>query len=299
MVSNVSFPALMKGMIALIFCAIEFAPAAEPGGKVAKYEVRGIVERVDAKGSKVMVAHEAIRGYMDAMTMEFRARDSKELAGIGAGDRISFQLLVGEKSGWIESVRKLGEGSTRRTSATIAAAPPEATSRQLKPGDIVPECVIRDQQGELVRLSSLRGQALVLSFIFTRCPFPEFCPRMSSNLQEAQKELLASQPARKWKLISVSIDPEFDTPERLRAYAGQYGADEWRWIFATGDPTEIERLAGSFGLAMYGKGATLQHNLRTVVVNPEGRVQHVFIGNEWRPSELVAEVKSAMKVDQE
>jgi protein SCO1/2 len=269
----------------------------------ASYDVKGMVENVDTDGLKVVIVHEAIRGYMDAMTMEFRVKDGKELRGLQSGNRISFRLFVTGNQAWIERVQKL---SAPAESATLDApgAPVSSIARfaskmapELKPGEALPQVALQNQFGKPVRLNELRGQALVLTFIFTRCPYPEFCPLMNNNLKQVQDGLLSASAGNKWQLFSISIDPRHDTAARLNEYARHYRPDPARWFFLTGDSAEIKKLTSSFGLTVFGEAPSIQHNLRTVVVDARGNVQRIFIGNEWKPADLIAEMQIAMKVD--
>jgi protein SCO1/2 len=248
------------------------------------YSVRGVIQRIEPGGRQTLIAHEEIRGYMAAMTMEFTAAEASELAGLQPGDEITFQLNVGEKESLISAVHKTGrKGPVAPTAHTVASTP--------APGAQLPDTELIDEAGDHFRLSDLRGKALAFTFIFTRCPLPDFCPRLSMHFADVRKDLAASGPAAKWRLLSISIDPAYDTPERLRDYAEQYGADRTGWIFATGEPDAIRRLASASGLIVSGEAPSLNHNLRTIVLDTEGKVARVFPGNEWKPAEVVAEVE--------
>jgi protein SCO1 len=144
-------------------------------------------------------------------------------------------------------------------------------------------------------LSRFRGQALALTFIFTRCPFPTFCPLMSNNFRKAQDALVASPNApTNWHLLTISFDPDFDTPEQLKAYAARQHADPTRWDFLTGTLVDITALSEQVGLQFWRDPAGgINHNLRTVVVDARGRVQKIFIENKWTVEELTAEIVTA------
>jgi protein SCO1/2 len=133
-----------------------------------------------------------------------------------------------------------------------------------------------------------------ITFIFTRCPLPDFCPRMTTHFAEVRKELASALPAEKWRLLSVSIDPAYDTPGRLHDYAGRYGPERDGWIFATGAEDSIRALTSAAGLSVGGEAPMLNHNLRTLVLEPSGKVARVFPGNEWTPAELTAEIRRAL-----
>jgi protein SCO1/2 len=165
-------------------------------------------------------------------------------------------------------------------------------------GEAVPDYKFTNEFGAPISLAQFKGQALGLTFIFTRCPFPTFCPRMSQNFEKAQKALKAQAGGPKnWKLLSISIDPEYDTPERLHRYAQVYGTDTNHWLFAMSDLWTLDGITQQLGLTFTREtpGALPQHNLRTVVIDAQGRLQKVFVGNEWTTEEFVSEMTSAAK----
>jgi len=163
---------------------------------------------------------------------------------------------------------------------------------ELTPGDTVPDCTLTDQNGKEVRLSQFKGQALALTFIFTRCPLADYCPRMTAHFAAVQRDM---KEEANWHLLSLSFDPEHDTPEKLCAYAKAHGADLSWWTFAVTKHDELTRMSNWFGLQVRMKDGLVDHNLRTVVIDAEGRVQHVFAGNAWTPQELAWELKKAMR----
>lgn len=162
----------------------------------------------------------------------------------------------------------------------------------LTTGDSVPDCTLTDQNGRDMKLSQFKGQALALTFIFTRCALADYCPRMTAHFATVQREMSWD---KKWHLLSLSFDPEHDTPEKMLAYARAHGADASRWTFATAKPDVLSRMGAWFGLEVRTKDGLIDHNLRTVVIDAEGRVQHVFEGNAWTPQELAWELKKAMR----
>jgi protein SCO1 len=272
------------------------SPAATAQATQQVFQVRGVVQEVVAEKKKVRIEHETIPNYMEAMTMMFDVKDAKELAGLNPGDQVSFRMVVTDNDGWIESVQKTGR------TAPVAAAPDSVIRirdmEPLKEGDLVVDYEFTNQVGKLVKFSDYRGKALAFTFIFTRCPFPTFCPRMSTHFADAQKKLRATTEApTNWHFLTISFDPEFDTPEVLQSYAKGFEADASRWTFATSSLSNIVELADQIGLVFYrtepNTPAGLNHNLRTVVVDTEGRIQKIFRDNEWNPEDLVAEMIKA------
>ncbi len=164
----------------------------------------------------------------------------------------------------------------------------------LSVGDEVPDCELINEQGKMFHLHDYRGEAVAVTFIFTRCPLANYCPLMSTHFLAVQQELSKEGTAKKWHLLSLSFDPAHDTPDKLQDYAKIHGADASCWTFATGKPGVVTNFGAGFGLtARYDEGL-LNHNLRTVVIDAKGRVQHIFKGNEWTPQELVWELRKAM-----
>jgi protein SCO1/2 len=256
---------------------------------VTAYQVKGVLQEIRAAGRKALIQHEEIPGYMEAMTMQLDVYNPNELAGLQPGDQMTFRLLVTDTEAWIDHVQKTG------LNIAPAPAPGVAEFPELNPGDPLPDCGLTNQLGQPIHLSDFKGRALAFTFIFTRCPLPTFCPRMNSHLAAVQQALLAANAGTNWHLLSISFDPEFDTPERLAQYAKSYGQEPAHWSFATGATADIRQLGNNFSLVFAPEGAVFNHNVRTVVVDPAGRIQEVFAGNEWQPAELVAALQKAME----
>lgn len=262
------------------------------------FQVRGVIVSVNAPDKTVRIQHEEIPGYMDAMTMPFDVKDTNELVGLNPGDAVTFRMLVTETDGWIEQIKKL-DGKAAANALPVSA--PIRIVRDVEPldvGDTLPEYHFTNQLGQAVSLSQFRGQALAFTFIFTRCPFPTFCPLMSNNLRDVQAALRADANApTNWHLLTISFDPDYDTPERLKNYAAAYQADPARWEFLTGALIDITALSEQVGLQFWkDPQAGINHNLRTVVVDARGRVQKIFIENKWTVEELAAEIIKAAAV---
>jgi len=268
-------------------------PTAAPTQQV--FQVKGtIVELLPAEKS-VRIKHEAVTNYMPAMTMPFEVRDTNELAGLEAGDQVGFRLTVTEQEGWIDQIKKLAGPKP----PPLPAAGGWRFVRDADPlniGDAMPDYRFTNQLGQVVSFSQFRGQAFAFTFIFTRCPYPTFCPLMSSNFRAVQEALLNTPNApTNWQLLTISFDPEWDSPARLKHYAEGMHYDPRHWSFITGDLGDIVTLGDQVGqyFARDADGAGISHNLRTVVVDARGRVQSIIRENKWKPEELGAEILKA------
>jgi len=249
---------------------------------------------VEPERRSVVVKHDEIPGFMPAMTMPFDVKEPKELQGLKPGDRISFRMLVTTNDGWIDRIQVLGSD----TNATATPPPVRITSSVplLEAGSMLPDYTLTNELGKVIRLSDFRGQVLAFTFIFTRCPYPDFCPRMTDLFGRAQKTLAGQPEAPKnLRFLSISFDPEHDTPELLRAYAERQHYDPAQWTLATGAWDQLEPLTGHFGL-IFGRDVPpekMEHNLRTVVVRPSGQIQAVLPSNEWQLEDLLREIRAA------
>jgi len=264
------------------------------------FQVKGVVVELDPDGKNVKIKHEKIPGYMGAMTMLFEARPTNELSGLSPGDSVSFRMSVTETDGWIYQIKKLESASP--VTNTLPTTGRFRVVREVEPlnvGDLMPDYHFTNQLSQAVSLSQFRGQALAITFIFTRCPFPLFCPLVSRNFEEVQKKLLTQANApTNWHLLTISFDPEYDTPPRLKGYAKQYNADPAHWSFLTGALIDITAIAEQCGLLFWreGDGVNISHNLRTAVVDAQGRVQKIIPENKWTSEELVQEIIKAAQV---
>jgi protein SCO1/2 len=227
---------------------------------------------------------------MEAMTMDFNAKEPSAVARLEPGDRIRFDLVVTRERGWIENVRRVGKNVSPLSPrlASYTWAPP------LKVGQMIPDAAFTNEVGQAVRLSDYRGQALAITFIFTRCPFPDYCPRMSRQMSKVNESLafIPNAPTN-WHLFSISFDPEYDQPSVLQDYRRNLHADDGRWHFLTGAPADIKRFCASFGVYFVRDRGSIDHNLMTAVIDTQGRLQRLFPGNQWKPDDLIDELASA------
>jgi protein SCO1 len=293
-------------LLGAVWLALGVVSAIGPGLRAAEtvanavpqsYQVRGLVREIAADRRTALIRHETIPGYMPAMTMELNVRNTNELAGIVAGDSILFRLQVNDETHWIDQIHKVA-GATN--AVTLPATPPESShfivgDVELKPGDAMPEAEFLDEHGRTIRFSQFRGQALAFTFFFTRCPLPDFCPLMNKNFSAARRLLLADTNApTNWSLLCISFDAEFDRPTVLAGFAFAYrGDDTNHWQFASASPATLRALAPRLDLTVARDGAGFSHNLRTVVLDPQGRIYRQFDGNRWTAEQLATAVREA------
>lgn len=278
-----------------------------PGCGPAEHHVTGIIKEVRLAEGDVVIRHDPIPGYMEAMTMPFRVRDASILSNLHAGDIVAFRLSVTRSESWSDQFKVMGRTNAPSPEAKAGATndpkpvlnDPSGVSfykdvPELKPGDILPRYTLTNQDGRAFTTDDFRGRVLVLNFIFTRCPLPDFCPRESMTLASAIRQLRRSGPTNV-HVVSVSFDPEHDTPKVLAAYGRRYDHNPAEWTFATGSFDAVQPLGSHFGL-YFSRAVTpdnMNHNLRTVVLRPDGRVAEVLPGNRWTPGQLAEAVAAA------
>jgi len=253
-----------------------------------RYELRGKVVSVDRAKGEVAVEHEDIPGFMSAMTMDFPVRDAEALKVLEPGDRVQATLVVTDDAHWLDSLVITRAKPGADITATFNGA------REPQPGDEMPDVKLVNQDGRPFNTHRLKGRALVVTFIYTRCPLPDQCPLLSANFAQLNAALGRDAELReKAHLLSVTLDPEFDKPEVLKAYGATYAGGKFGdWDFATGDPAEVRRFAEFFGLVYQAEGGQVTHSLRTAVVTPGGKLYKIYRGNEWKPEEVLSDLKN-------
>jgi protein SCO1/2 len=256
------------------------------------FPLRGEVVGIDTVKMRLMVDHEEIPDYMDAMTMPFKVKRIELMRSVAIGDTIEGVLAVSRTESWLENFSVTGKGEppdVRLTEESVLA-------RLFKTGDLLPEVGLMNQEGRPIAFRQFRGKVVAITFIYSRCPLPDFCIRMSDHFGKVQRILKGHASLEgKWHLMSISFDPEFDTPNVLKEYGKTYGADFKVWDFATADMKNILRLTDGLGLSLAeDEGNLIAHNLRTVLLAPDGRIVEVINGNEWTPEGLVGSMKKAI-----
>ena len=247
---------------------------------IRTFHVTGIVSAPPADG-RIMVAHGDIPGYMPAMTMPFTVGPSTP--ALAAGDRVRFTLRVA--SGWSRAEAFEVDGQDRAVADALKTS--AATIPRLRKGDALPAASLVTQSGRPLTADDFRSHVTAMTFIFTRCPVPEFCPLMVKRFQQIQSQLASEPGLRQVRLISVTLDPGFDTPPVLEAYAKAMRADPERWLFVTGRPDEISRLTGAFAIHVERNGLLLDHTLATAVIDGDGRIAEIWRGNGWKAAEVL------------
>jgi protein SCO1/2 len=283
----------------LLLCGCQSEPTRSPNEK--RYDLAGKVVSVERDKHLVTIAHEEIKDYMPAMTMPFTVKDDWVFGVIKPGDRIAAAYVVDGTNSWLEEVVLTQESSEQPNSISEAAEP--------KPGSEVPNYRLINQDGDAIRIHDYKGKSLLLTFIFTRCQDPDQCTLMSENFATINQEL-QKQPDiyNKTHLLSISFDPEYDTPRVLRSYGAAYTgkfADETfdHWEFASGSADEVKGIGQFFGLRYYKDEQTgkeqIIHTLRTALIGPDGKLIKIYRGNDWKPEEVLADLKDAARAGEQ
>lgn len=281
---------LPAGVVACFFLGACGQHAPVPNESVQHHEVRGVVRSLPPDQKTIDVEHEDIPGFMPSMTMPFLLRDEKEIAPLQIGDAIAFRLNLTERDSWIDQVRKIDPAQVHLPTPSPTVRP--VKSARLHDGDLMPAFQLVDQTGQPINLATFHGHPFVLTFIFTRCPIPNFCPRMTQDFAELQQAIrgASSEPLVSTKLLSISFDPEHDNPAVLADYARAEKSDPAVWKFATGDSAEISRLTTAFSVLVQPGGGSISHSLATALVDGDGRIEKIWRGNGWTREEVLQQI---------
>lgn len=272
--------------------AVLSAGCSTPEPATKSYQLTGQILAVHPEKQSLTIKHQDIPGYMPGMTMTFVARDASMVQGREPGEMVTATLEVGDTWGRLTAVTVTGK-------EPIAAMPAEIALAQglLQAGDTLPDATFTDQDGRARALSEWRGGPLAITFTYTRCPLPEFCPRIDRNFAETAKAIASDKSLRgRAKLLTISFDPGHDTPAVMKAHAKAIGADPAVWTFATGTREQVELFAARFGVAVTRTGDTpedIMHNLRTIVAGPDGTIRALHSGSEWTSAQLIVDLGNA------
>ncbi len=263
------------------------------------YKLRGKVVSTDAATGEVTVDHEAIPGFMEAMTMPYKLKDAGILSELHPGDVITADLMVSQGADaevWLDHIVVVGQAKPDYK--------PKVSYHVPAPGDMVPDFKLRNQDGRAIHLNQFRGKELLITFIYTRCPLPNFCPLVTHNFAIIDRRL-QSDPTLydKTHLLCVSFDPDNDTPERLRAYGATYiGSDAKgafaHWDFAVPEKPELAKLAQYFDVGFSpGADNSITHTLSTTLIGADGKVVRFYPGNDWTVEQVLTDVKQRAEPD--
>jgi protein SCO1 len=284
------------GVLLLLWLAI-IPSACRPrrSANEKRYPIKGKVIAVDQTDRTATISHEDIVGYMPAMTMPFKIKSDADLEMLKPGDDLTGTLVIDDLASWVE-VASIVEGPSLPSTIDVPGEP--------KPGTEVPDFGLVNQDGKRIHLAQYRGKLLLLTFVYTRCPQPDQCTLMSNNFA-AIDLALQKQPETydKTHLLTISFDPDYDTPKVLRSYGashtGRYSDETFQhWEFATGSKDEVKGIAQFFGLRYFhdteSDDEQVIHSMRTAIVGGDGKVLKLYRGNQWKPEEVLSELRSLM-----
>jgi protein SCO1/2 len=281
-------------LLSVCVLSMTIVPACRrPRNTGTRYDFKGKVVSVDKEKQQVTVAHEEIKGYMPGMVMPFKLKEAWPFDILVPGNEITATLVVDGASSWLEDIT-IRQESIDSTSGSAADS-------EAQTGAEVPNYGLVNQDSKPIKVHDYRGKALLLTFIYTRCPLPDYCDLMSNNFARVDEELQKQgEIYNQTHLLSISIDPAYDTPQVLRSYGaahtGRYSDETFaHWEFASGTRDQVKGIAQYFGLKYYEGSDQIIHGLRTVIVTPDGKVYKVYRGNEWKPEDAVSELSNAIK----
>lgn len=257
------------------------------------YPLRGKIVATDTAKGEVTIAHEAIPGYMEAMTMSYKLRDPRIIGDLHPGDMVTADLMISQLHQgdvFVDHFVVIGQAKPDYKPAVLFHVP--------EPGDVVPDFKLTNQDGRLIHLRQFHGKAVLLTFIYTRCPLPDFCPRVTRNFAVLEQSLLQDKSLyAKTHLICASFDPAHDTPARLKSYGQEYiGSDDPRafshWDFAVSDAKNLTPLAHYFDVGITDENdGTITHTLSTTLIGPDGKVVRFYPGNDWTAQQLLTDLQ--------
>jgi protein SCO1/2 len=258
-----------------------------------RFPIEGRVVAVDAAAHTITLDHHEVAGYMKAMTMPFEVHDAWVFNVVHPGDTVQATLVVSDDA-HLENISV----TEARGAADLSSTSPMHLPQK---GEEVPNFHFVNHEGREIELAQFRGEPLLVTFVYTRCPLPNYCIRMSNNLAEIERSLQKSSPAAfaKLQMLSISIDPEFDDPKVLRSYgknyAGAVDPDLKHWSFATGKPKDIRKAAQYFGLSYETRTGQIIHDLRTALLDGDGRIADVYSGNQWQPADVAGQIEALQR----
>ena len=299
------FGRLCGAKVALVVCVASLAgsfagcnksqPAPAAQSQAKRYHLVGKVVSIDPQQATLNVDGQDIPGFMSAMTMPYPVKDKASLSTLNPGDEITADVVVTNDGAYLENIVVTNK-------AAPGSAKPSGNSRQPQTGQNVPDFALIDQNGKQIHLSAFRGDVVLVTFIYTRCPFPDYCPLVSKNFARIYAELRKnpSLDSKRVRLLSVSFDPDYDTPAVLKKYArtfdGTTGGNPFdRWEFAVVPAKQLQEVADFFGLYYNAQGDQIVHSLSTTVINPDGTVYKWYEDNDWKPADLIQDAEQSLQ----
>jgi protein SCO1/2 len=266
------------------------------------YALHGQVQSITPDRQEAMVKHGEIKGLMPAMTMPYHFKAKADLDALKPGDVIDGTLVIETNDAFLTDVKKTGEAPIEKPPAEtlVTGSTLDRAKQLLQPGQTIPDGDFVDQDGRKVSMKSFRGSTVVLTFIYTRCPLPNFCPMMDRHFETIQDHMKTDPALKKVHLVTVSFDPMRDTPAVLRAHAKELMADLRMWTFLTGKVQAVDDFVGKFGVFVVrnpNDERDITHNLRTAVIGPDGVVKKIYTGNEWTPDDILMDLKPVANAD--
>jgi protein SCO1/2 len=277
----------------VLFCWIACWTACGPSTAAKHYPLSGTIASIDKPGLSLVINGDAVPGFMAAMAMPYKVKNAAELTSLAPGDFISADIVLQNNDYWLENIRVTQHSNT---------PPPAPTSELHLPssGEEVPNFELTNQSGMRIFLHQYRGKVLLVTFIYTRCPFPDYCPRVTGQFAAVNNQLKANPAlSSKTHLLSISFDPQHDTPKVLRDYGFRWMESKQppafdRWEFAVPPAAQLAKVAQFFGLTYTQDGGVVGHSLSTAVIGPDGRIFSWYHGNQWQASDLVKDAADAL-----
>jgi protein SCO1/2 len=285
----------MRAPFVLSLGLVLFAAGCSKAPEQRTFTLQGQVQSLDAAHKLVTVKHEEIKGFMPAMTMPYEVAEASVMNGLAPGDLINAKLVVFSNGAHLTEIKKVGTAPLEKPPADVPNPPAAAAGFELlRPGEEVPAGKFLDQDGKATTFAAFKGAPVAMTFIYTRCPLPTFCPLMDRHFVALQKTLKADPALKNVKLVTVSFDPTTDTPAVLKKHAKSLDADLARWTFLTGDRDDVDQFAARFGVSVsraLNDARDITHNLRTAVIGADGKLVKVYTGNDWSPEQVLADLK--------
>lgn len=278
----------------LLLILIAFTVACKSKANQDRYPFHGVVISTDMRAHQALIKHEDVPGLMQGMTMPFNIHDDKVLAALQPGDILQATLVRQEYESWLEDVKVTGSDPAYADKPTSSSTP-----HYPKPGEAIPDFKFVNQNGQPIHFSQLRGAPVLLTFIYARCPLPDFCPRMNANLLTIAQQTAKEARGPHLQLLSISFDPEHDTPDMLHNYSRQWTDDlppaqRARWQFVVPPRAELKDVLHFFAMEADPDEGWISHTLSTALVGADGKVIEWYGGNQWTPDDVLKDLSAAL-----